>query len=617
MFNKTVIAALVFIGLVSTKCSNNSVIWHEGENFTGSNKNVEQRIGTRPPASGGLALNGTGIGGSGVGTFSAIGRGASFLVNLDHNIADAKIIFRYARLQWRADMKPAEFICEVKNAGNSRQIDLTFNDTKGWGTNGPEEWKLLNANIGELNKGPTEIKLTVTTKDGDITLDGFFIAPVDFNLDDNEFNGLSRIKIDNSGYIGINLPFSAIEQNDFKGFDIAVRSFGDKKWDISSFLINQKGIRTITLLDKTNASHTDSMKINIKPESLRSVEDGDYTLVVSFNNGKDSLLFPFNILGNTIMEAEKKKKEYRDFIVENDTKSNPVWRSVAGDIKYATDYIENTIGYLRSKSGHADEDVRKKALSYFEKARNRSAQTFGDDIRKIISQNDETISRIKNGKDPYVGRSGDFRRAFVSSATGKLEPYRINVPPSNHSTDKVPVMLVLHGGGGDENYYPDLDEGMVPKILEREGIIMVSPRATSWYKDDGAKDMAQLVKLILQEYPNADKSRVYSTGVSAGGFGTYNLAVEYPGLFAAIACVSGSARDGDISRIKNLKNTPCLLIHGGSDPVIPVENAITTSDRLKELGYPYELKIFPTHGHGYYSEEYMNLTLDFIKRFGK
>jgi predicted peptidase len=176
-------------------------------------------------------------------------------------------------------------------------------------------------------------------------------------------------------------------------------------------------------------------------------------------------------------------------------------------------------------------------------------------------------------------------------------------------------MLVLHGGGGDENYYPDLDGGTIPKIMEREGIIMVSPRATSWFTGDGAKDMAQLVKLVLQEYPKADKSRVYSTGVSAGGFGTYNVAVEYPGLFAAVAVVSGSSRNLD--KIKNLKNTPCLIIHGGSDPVVSIENAKTTSAKLVELGFPHELKVFPIYGHDYHAEEYMNYTLDFIKRYGR
>jgi len=609
------ILALLITGFISASCVKKSVIWHEGEDFTGTDENVEQKIGPRAPASGGLALNGTGIGGSGIGTFSAIGRNASFQLDIPGNIPDAKIIFRYARLQWRETMKPAEFSCEINNAGETRSFDLVFNDTKGWGANGPSEWKLLEAAIGELQKGPAEIKLTVNSKDGDITLDGFLITPGDFILTDNELKDLSRIKIDNSGYIGINLPFSAIEQNDFKGFDIVMRSFGRKTWKIASFLINEKDKAITSLLDKTKISLTDSMKFNVKPESVKDLADGDYTLVISFDDGRDSLTFPFTVLGNTVIEAEKMKAEYRNFITENEMKTDPFWQTVIDDIRYAGDYIENTIGYLRSKSGYAGETERKKALSYFEKARNRSAQTFADDLRKIIIQNNETIDRMKNNKDPYAGRWGDFRRAFISAATGKLEPYRIYVPTSYEQKDKVPVMLVLHGGGGDENYYPDMDGGTIPKIMEREGIIMVSPRATSWYTGDGAKDMAQLVKLVLQEYPKADRSKVYSTGVSAGGFGTYNVAVEYPGLFAAIACVSGSSRNLD--KIKNLKNTPTLIIHGGSDPVVSIENAKTTSSKLVELGYPHELKIFPIYGHDYHSEEYMNYTLDFIKRYGK
>ncbi|MDD4426578.1 MAG: prolyl oligopeptidase family serine peptidase [Mariniphaga sp.] len=610
MTTRLVIAFLLVSVIISAESQN--VIWHEGEDFAGADTNVEQKIGTRDFASGSLALNGTGIGGSGVGTFSAIGRSAGFLLDIPTHIPDAKIIFRYARLQWRETMVPAEFTCVIRNAGKTHSFDLVFTDTKGWGANGPSEWKIVEAGIGELQKGPAEIKLTVNSKDGDITLDGFFIAPSDITITENEFKELSRIKIDNSGYIGINLPFSAIEQHDFKDFDIILRSFNKKTWVVAAFLIHEKDKSITSLLDKVSVPVEGYRKLNINPESMKDLNDGEYTLLISFDNDRDSLTFPFIVLGNTVIEAEKKKTEYRNFVAENEKKTDPVWQTVIDDIKYASDYIENTIGYLRSKSGYAGETERKKALTYFEKARNRSARTFAADLISIMNQTNETIKRMKNKMHPYTGRPGDIRRAFVSAATGKLEPYRIYIPTSYDQKEKIPVMLVLHGGGGDENYYPDMDGGKIREIMEKEGIIMVSPRATSWYTGDGAKDMVQLMDLVLQEYPKADKSQLYSTGVSAGGFGTYNLAIEYPGLFSAVACVSGSSRN--LNKIENLKNTPILIIHGGSDPVVSIENALTTSAKLKELGYPHELKVYPIYGHDYHAEEYMNYTLDFIKR---
>lgn len=614
MLTKLTITGLFIVALISSQCS--KVVWHEGENYTESDKGVGIIVGERPPASGGRALDGTGIGGSGIGAFSIKGRNVRYVFDIKQNIPDAKIIFRYARLHWRNTMKPSEITCEVKNAEKIYNLDLLFGDTKGWGTNGPSEWGLLEAGIGDLNKGQVEINMTANSEMGDISLDGFFIAPQEFKMIPEEIKDLSRIKIDDSGYIGINLPFSAIEQNEFMGFEIIIRAFKRKYWKLSAFLMDEKGAQIASLLNETKISPDDSMRLNIKPDEIKNLDDGNYTLVIPFNKNQDSLTFPFTVLGNIIMQAEKMKTEYQSFIAENEKKSDPAWKTVIDDIKYATDYIENTIFYLRSKSGYATESERKKALAYFEKARNRSAQTFSDDLRKIIRQSNETIQRMKNNEDPYAGRSGDFRRAFYSASTGKLEPYRIYVPSSYEKNDKLQVMLVLHGGGGDENYYPDMDNGAIMEIMEREGVIMVSPRATSWYIDDGAKDMVQLVKLVLQEYPKADKSRVYSTGVSAGGFGTYNLAVEYPGLFAAVACVSGSSRN-NLDKISNLKNTPCLIIHGGSDPVVSIENANITSARLKELGYPHELNIFPTYGHDYHAEEYMNLTLDFIRRYGK
>ena len=240
---------------------------------------------------------------------------------------------------------------------------------------------------------------------------------------------------------------------------------------------------------------------------------------------------------------------------------------------------------------------------------------FANDLRAMIQQNSETIKRLKCRHDPYEGRWGDLRRAFVSKSTKKLEPYRIFIPSCYTKKDSVPVLLTLHGGGGDENEFPDQDNGVMERILEQRGYIMVSPKATSWYDSpEGLADLVQLLELVQQEYPKADKSRIYCTGVSRGGFGSYELAATYPGLLAGIACVSGVGGKADIN---NLKNIPILILQGGMDSVVPPDAAQKAADKFKQLGFTYELKIFPIYEHNYHSEEYMKLTLDFFEKHRK
>jgi dipeptidyl aminopeptidase/acylaminoacyl peptidase len=122
----------------------------------------------------------------------------------------------------------------------------------------------------------------------------------------------------------------------------------------------------------------------------------------------------------------------------------------------------------------------------------------------------------------------------------------------------------------------------------------------------------QLLELSLKEYPKIDPDRVYCTGLSMGGFGTYNLATEHPEFFAAVCCVSGT---GDPAKAEKLRNVPLLILQGGADRVVPQAGAEKVAARMKELGYVVDLNIFPKYGHDYRAEEYLDLSIDFFQKY--
>jgi predicted peptidase len=168
----------------------------------------------------------------------------------------------------------------------------------------------------------------------------------------------------------------------------------------------------------------------------------------------------------------------------------------------------------------------------------------------------------------------------------------------------VPFIYMLHGGGGDENSFPDMDGGKILEVLNQRGYLAVCPRWNS-------RDLLQLLQLTLKEYPKVDPNRVYCTGLSMGGFGTYTLATEHPEFFAAVCCVSGT---GDPARAEKLKNVPLQIFQGAEDPVAAPAGAQKVAARMKELGYAVDFRLFPKYGHDYHADEYLNLSLGF---FGK
>jgi predicted peptidase len=235
-------------------------------------------------------------------------------------------------------------------------------------------------------------------------------------------------------------------------------------------------------------------------------------------------------------------------------------------------------------------------------------------IRNALEQFEETARRVKAGEDPYAGRTGDMRRAFRSAATGKTEQYRLYVPTCYADADSVPFIMILHGGGQIEDTFPDMDGGVILGMLERAGYLMVSPNAGSGYRGDGQLDLLQLIDLTRRQYPKIDPSRMYCTGLSRGGFGTYGLVTAHPELFAAACCVSGT---GSPDAAAALKDIPLLILQGGSDTVVRPAGAQRVAAELERLGYTVDLHIFPTYGHNYHAVEYMKLTLDFFGKYRK
>jgi predicted esterase len=588
--------------------ADSAVTWIEGEHYLRTPEATDQTA-SRLTASGGFALPASLLDNSGM--------CVSYDFDIPADCADAKIVFRYARFHWNEMMTPAKINLEM--IGESQRLTgrIVFGNTGGWGTE-CRDWGLAEVALGSLKKGSVRLTLTSDSDRSGVVIDGFWLADNGFKMTREELSPLNRIQITGRGYLGIDLNYSGIEQSAFPGFSVTGRAFQPQEERVSVELRNNQGqVATAFCKDRLLLLGNKPTPLPVPGSWIRDLPDGNYTLGVSWDGGAAVLSQPFTAIGGLLAECEKERSGIAQVLESCADKKS----SVAADLQYACDYLENGVVLLRSRGKAAvEESAYKKGVAYFEKAGFRTAEMFAADLKAFIAQTKETTARLKNGQDPYRGRTGDLRRAFYSEATGRLEPYRIFVPSSYGKAGNLPVLMTLHGGGGDENYFPDLENGAVLSIMEKRRYLMISPKATSWYANRvGQADLKQLFDIVQREYPKTDKARFYCTGVSRGGYGSYQTAGTWPDLLAGIACVSGAgnnASDGEplVLDMSVFKRIPVLILHGGIDNVILPKVAENAQTVLKELGCTVELKIFPAYGHEYHAEEYMTRTLDFFEK---
>ncbi len=176
-----------------------------------------------------------------------------------------------------------------------------------------------------------------------------------------------------------------------------------------------------------------------------------------------------------------------------------------------------------------------------------------------------------------------------------------------------PLILFLHGAGErGTNVWKVATHGPPKHVTSKPdfSFILVSPQCPEgriWSNDQ----LLPLLEQIMRNYA-VDKSRVYLTGLSMGGYGTWSLGLTYPELFAAIAPICGGGEF--ISPFLSSRDKPGALrslgiwaFHGAKDPVVPVAESERMVELAKKLGIKeVKLTVYPEAGHDAWTETYNN-----------
>jgi predicted peptidase len=166
-----------------------------------------------------------------------------------------------------------------------------------------------------------------------------------------------------------------------------------------------------------------------------------------------------------------------------------------------------------------------------------------------------------------------------------------------------PLMLFLHGAGESGTDMAKVKTHGPPKIVETKPdfpFILVSPQSAGrgWNNDT----LNALLDDVIRNY-RVDKSRVYLTGLSMGGFGTWSLAAAHPEKFAAIVPICGGGNTADAKKLATL---PIWVFHGAKDPTVPVQRSREMVEAIKAAGGNIKYTEYPEAKHDSWTETYDN-----------
>lgn len=223
--------------------------------------------------------------------------------------------------------------------------------------------------------------------------------------------------------------------------------------------------------------------------------------------------------------------------------------------------------------------------------------------------------------DRLLAEPGELVATSLSVTPALEEAQASDVPlmlytPRDYSAEsKWPLVLFLHGlgesgDGGDElekvKVHGPCKQVAAGKHFPFVLIAPQNPRPDTYEKVKKAWPPELLAALLdrVESDLSIDSSRIYVTGLSMGGFGSWNLACAQPKRFAAVAPICGG---GDVTKVNEaMVQTPVWAFHGEDDNVVPVQRSIEMVDALRAVGGDVRLTVYPGVNHGSWQQTYEN-----------
>jgi len=216
----------------------------------------------------------------------------------------------------------------------------------------------------------------------------------------------------------------------------------------------------------------------------------------------------------------------------------------------------------------------------------------------------------KNEKKQGNTLPGKQTSCCFETKVAKKLPYLLYLPEDYNQKKSFGCILFLHGAGERGDELKKLKKIALPKILEKNkqfSFIVISPQCPegAWWTDYNEM-LIQLLDHVIQNY-KVEESKIYLTGLSMGGFGSWSLACQFPEQFAAVAPICGGG-EPDTARRK-LKNMPVWAFHGKKDQAVPLYRSQEMVNAINEAGGNAKLTIYTDADHDAWTAAYNDQNL--------
>ncbi|GKS58693.1 hypothetical protein YTPLAS18_22200 [Nitrospira sp.] len=205
-------------------------------------------------------------------------------------------------------------------------------------------------------------------------------------------------------------------------------------------------------------------------------------------------------------------------------------------------------------------------------------------LDEILRRDRATVVEItaifRKGRTYSIQPTGTHPRVPIA-ARGRWYSYALAVPPDYDPAHPYGLVICLHGAGFTGEAYLERWESRLGQRY-----ILACPTYTmgAWWTRSAEELVLATMRDVVRRY-HIDPERIFLTGMSNGGIGAWIIGMHHADVFAGIAPMASGIDDVLFPFLANLKHTPCYVIHGAKDQVMPVRLSQDIVAELKKLGY--------------------------------